>query len=242
MIKIIKDIPQKREEIFSVTMKTPDVSEIVKGIIEQVKTDGDKALKALTEKFDKAKLTSLRVTEAEIEEAVGQVSDEFLEILQKAAKNIREFHQLQRREGFQLKRENGAIYIGNAKSESKSLAKLCQSSDECLLLCATLGIGVDRLVLKTASISARDAFVIDAMADALIESLCDYAEARICEGLLTTGRFSPGYGDLELSLGGEIIALTDAERAIGIKLTASGLMIPKKSVNAIIAIRKNENE
>lgn len=141
-----------------------------------------------------------------------------------------------------LKRENGVIYIGNAKSESKSLAKLCQSSDECLLLCATLGIGVDRLVLKTASISARDAFVIDAMADALIESLCDYAEARICEGLLTTGRFSPGYGDLELSLGGEIIALTDAERAIGIKLTASGLMIPKKSVNAIIAIRKNENE
>lgn len=109
MIKIIKDIPQKREEIFSVTMKTPDVSEIVKGIIEQVKTDGDKALKALTEKFDKAKLTSLRVTEAEIEEAVGQVSDEFLEILQKAAKNIREFHQLQRREGFQLKRENGVI-------------------------------------------------------------------------------------------------------------------------------------
>ena len=141
-----------------------------------------------------------------------------------------------------LKRENGAIYLGNAKSESKSLAKLCQSSDECLLLCATLGIGVDRLVLKTASISARDAFVIDAMADALIESLCDYAEARICEGLLTTGRFSPGYGDLELSLGGEIIALTDAERAIGIKLTASGLMIPKKSVNAIIAIRKKENE
>lgn len=141
-----------------------------------------------------------------------------------------------------LKRENGAIYLGKAKSESKSLAKLCQSSSECLLLCATLGVGVDRLVLKTASISARDAFVIDAMADALIESLCDYAEERICEGLSTTGRFSPGYGDLELSLGGEIIALTDAERAIGIKLTASGLMIPKKSVNAIIAIRKNENE
>ena len=39
MIKIIKDIPQKREEIFSVTMKTPDVSEIVKGIIDKVKTE-----------------------------------------------------------------------------------------------------------------------------------------------------------------------------------------------------------
>ena len=109
MIKIIKDIPQKREEIFSVTMKTPDVSEIVKGIIDKVKTEGDKALKELTEKFDKAKLDSLRVTEAEIEEGVGQVSDEFLSILQKAATNIREFHQMQRREGFAVKRENGVI-------------------------------------------------------------------------------------------------------------------------------------
>ncbi len=109
MIKIIKDIPQKREEIFSVTMKTPDVSEIVKEIIDKVKTEGDKALKELTEKFDKAKLTSLRVTEAEIEEGVGQVSDEFLAVLQKAATNIREFHQMQRREGFALKRENGVI-------------------------------------------------------------------------------------------------------------------------------------
>ena len=50
MIKIIKDAPQRREEIFAVTMKTPDVSEIVREIIEQVKADGDKALKALTER------------------------------------------------------------------------------------------------------------------------------------------------------------------------------------------------
>lgn len=141
-----------------------------------------------------------------------------------------------------LKRENGAIFIGNAKSESKSLATLCKASDECILLAATLGIGVDRLVLKRASLSARDAFIIDAMADALIEALCDYAESRICEGLDTMGRFSPGYGDLELSLGEEIIALTDAERTIGIKLTAGGMMIPKKSVNAIIAIRNGKNE
>lgn len=109
MIKIIKDIPQKREEIFSVTMKTPDVSAIVKEIIDKVREEGDKALKELTEKFDKAKLDTLRVTESEIEEGVGQVSVEFLEILKKAAKNIREFHSLQRRNGFELKRENGVI-------------------------------------------------------------------------------------------------------------------------------------
>ena len=101
---------------------------------------------------------------------------------------------------------------------------------------------MDRLILKLANISPRDAFVIDAMADALIEALCDYAEARVCEGLSTTGRFSPGYGDLELSLGKEIISLTDAERTLGIKLTLGGLMVPKKSVNAIIAIRNEKND
>ena len=109
MIKIIKDAPQTREEIFSVTMKTPDVSDIVRGIIQRVKLEGDAALLELTEKFDKAKLTSLRVSEAEMEEGVGQVCDEFLSILQKAAENIREFHLRQRREGFEIRRENGVV-------------------------------------------------------------------------------------------------------------------------------------
>lgn len=141
-----------------------------------------------------------------------------------------------------LKSEGDAICIGAGRSESKSLAKLCADSDECLILVATLGVGVDRLILKSANISPRDAFVIDAMADALIEALCDYAEARVCEGLSTTGRFSPGYGDLELSFGREILALTDAEKTLGIKLTMGGLMVPKKSVNAIIAIRNKKND
>ena len=81
-----------------------------------------------------------------------------------------------------------------------------------------------------------------ALADALIEALCDFAEAEVCSGLDTSGRFSPGYADLELSLGKEIIALTDAERTLGIKLTESGLMVPKKSVNAIIAVRNLKND
>ena len=109
MIKIIKDAPQTREEIFSVTMKTPDVSDVVRGIIQRVKLEGDAALLELTEKFDKAKLASLRVSEAEMEEGVGQVCDEFLSILQKAAENIREFHLRQRREGFEIRRENGVV-------------------------------------------------------------------------------------------------------------------------------------
>ena len=109
MIKIIKDSLEKREEIFSVSVEKPDVAGIVSGIIERVKTQGDAALFDYTEQFDKVKLTSLKVSEAEIQEAVQEVEPEFIEILKKAATNIRVFHEQQRREGFELKKDNGVV-------------------------------------------------------------------------------------------------------------------------------------
>ena len=140
-----------------------------------------------------------------------------------------------------ISRQNDRIFVGNIATDSRALFEVCRESDECILVVATLGVGVDRLIIRTSSISPYDSFVADAVADALIEALCDHAEEKLVAGLVTRGRFSPGYADLELSLGKEIIRLTDAERLLGIKQSDSGLMIPKKSVNAIIAIRKNEN-
>ena len=140
-----------------------------------------------------------------------------------------------------ISRQNDRIFVENIATDSRALFEVCRESDECILVVATLGVGVDRLILRTSSISPYDSFVADAVADALIEALCDHAEEKLVAGLVTRGRFSPGYADLELSFGKEIIRLTDAERLLGIKQSDSGLMIPKKSVNAIIAIRKNEN-
>ena len=109
MIRIIKDSINKREEIFTVKEARVDVSATVAEIIAKVRAEGDAALKYYTEKFDKASLTSLRVTEEEIAEAVASVEPEFIRILETAAENIRAFHSLQKREGFELKRENGVI-------------------------------------------------------------------------------------------------------------------------------------
>ena len=109
MIKIIKDKLENREEIFSILTEKPNVSEIVKEIIENVINNGDKALKFYTEKFDKAKLDDLKVSNKEIEEAISLVEPKFIEILKKAAKNIRDFHEKQKREGFELKKDNGII-------------------------------------------------------------------------------------------------------------------------------------
>ena len=109
MIRIIKDSLSKREEIFSVKEARVDVSATVAEIIAKVRAEGDAALKYYTEKFDKATLTSLRVSDEEIEEALALVEPKFIEILEKAAENIRAFHSLQKREGFELKRAEGVI-------------------------------------------------------------------------------------------------------------------------------------
>ena len=109
MIRIIKDSINKRDEIFTVKEARVDVSATVAEIIAKVRAEGDAALKYYTEKFDKACLTSLRVTEEEIAEAVASVEPEFIRILEAAAENIRAFHSLQKRDGFELKRENGVI-------------------------------------------------------------------------------------------------------------------------------------
>ncbi|MBO5223022.1 MAG: histidinol dehydrogenase [Clostridia bacterium] len=109
MIRIIKEKLSLRDEIFSAKEEKIDVSAIVSDILNNVKDNGDKALFEYCEKFDKVKLSSLKVTEQEIEEAVKTVEPEFLEILKKAAENIREFHLMQKREGFEIKKGNGVI-------------------------------------------------------------------------------------------------------------------------------------
>ena len=108
MIKIINGKTEP-ERIFARVSEKVDVSGIVADIIEKVKKDGDKALYELTEKFDKAKLDSLAVTESEINEAVGLVDKEFLAVLKKAAENIRLFHSEQKRKGFEIENLDGAI-------------------------------------------------------------------------------------------------------------------------------------
>ena len=71
MIKKYKFGEVSNEEIFARFEPTSSVEDIVSDIIKNVRANGDKALYEYCEKFDKAKLTSLEVTEAEIEEMSG---------------------------------------------------------------------------------------------------------------------------------------------------------------------------
>ena len=109
MIKILKygDVPNS--EIFARQNLIINVSETVAEIIKNVREKGDKALFEYSLKFDRANLTSLAVSKEEIEEAVKTVEPEFLEILKSAAANIKKFHENQKRNGFEIKGEDGIV-------------------------------------------------------------------------------------------------------------------------------------
>ncbi len=109
MIKILKYGEVKTEEIFARSENAVNVESIVSEIIANVRKNGDKALFAYCEKFDKAKLDTLRVTQQEFDDAVAAVEPEFLDILRRAAENIRKFHSRQVRNSFILNDENGIV-------------------------------------------------------------------------------------------------------------------------------------
>lgn len=109
MIQIFHYGEVANEKIFARAVPAVNVEGIVADIIEDVKTNGDKALLSYCEKFDNAVLTSLQVTPAEIQAAVTAVEPKFLEILQKAAQNIRKFHEKQVRNSFIINEGSGIV-------------------------------------------------------------------------------------------------------------------------------------
>ena len=109
MIKILKFSEVRPAEVFARAENAVNVEAIVAEIIANVRKNGDKALYEYCEKFDKAKLSSLQVTQEEIQAAVAAVDPKFLEILRRAAANIRKFHTQQVRRSFIINDENGIV-------------------------------------------------------------------------------------------------------------------------------------
>ncbi len=109
MIKIYKYGEVKNDEIFARTAPETDVEGVVAEIIENVKKNGDSAVFAYNKRFDGAELSDLEVSAEEIREAVSLVDPKLLDIMQRAAENIRRFHEKQKRNSFIISEEDGII-------------------------------------------------------------------------------------------------------------------------------------
>lgn len=129
----------------------------------------------------------------------------------------------------------GVRLLGN------DIQKHLTGAAHCAVMAATLGFSVERVLLRLAHRSTVSEMIYNAACTALIEAVSDACEGLIRDyarqrGLVTSYRYSPGYGDFPLDQQPDVLGLISADTRLGITLTDSMLMLPKKSVSALIGL------
>ena len=128
---------------------------------------------------------------------------------------------------------------------SRSLVRNLQGCSEVILFAATIGEGADLLARKYGRINVAKAVVMQAAAAAMIEAFCDEENEKLRaeaaeKGLYLRPRFSPGYGDFSLNHQRDFARVLEMQKTVGITLTESLLMLPSKSVTAVIGVSKQD--
>lgn len=137
--------------------------------------------------------------------------------------------------------EDGTLQGTAFAIQGKDVRDMLQGCSEAVLLAATLGVQSERMLLQMQARDRAKAVMLDAVFSAAIEAVCDAQECALREALekqgrYLTDRFSPGYGDMPLAQTKGVCSVLEAERRIGLTVSAHGLMIPRKSVTAIMGI------
>ena len=135
----------------------------------------------------------------------------------------------------------GVVDFGVFAVNSADLARNLHGCEKAVIFAATLGMAQELQRKRAAIVSPVKSLIFDAMGSAAIEELCD----RVCNeiGLKNPSyqlrpRFSPGYGDFFLEHQRKVVDVLDAHRKIGITLSDGMLMIPQKSVTAVVGLSK----
>ena len=137
----------------------------------------------------------------------------------------------------------GEIYLEGANLilQSDDIYNLLRECDECIIMSATLGLEIEKEIRKLTYTDLTKGIIIDACATTAIEEVCDIVQDSIEKQLLKkhkyiTYRYSPGYGDLPIEKNVDINNILNSQKEIGLTVTSSGIMIPRKSVVALIGV------
>ena len=144
-------------------------------------------------------------------------------------------------ERFPVSYENGMVITDFFAESTDKIGKYMHKCQEIKLFAATVGFDVDRLVEKYNSISMLKAYITDAVASTAIEKWCEllcsrFAEREAHKGNVLLPRFSIGYGNTNIGIQKNICDVLKTKEKIGLYLTDSMLMLPQKSVTAIIPV------
>ena len=142
---------------------------------------------------------------------------------------------------FSVEIDGEHVAAGGLSLHSRQLARNLKDCKEVIFFAATLGMGVDRLLHKYLKLQVSKAVVVQAVAAAAMEAYCNQCQQEIenaCakEGLFVRPRYSPGYGDLSLKVQNEFLQVLQAQKTVGIVLTEGDIMLPEKSVTAIMGL------
>lgn len=126
--------------------------------------------------------------------------------------------------------------------QSESARLWTKDCDRVIVFAASVGLEIDRLVNRYASVSTAKALLLQAIGAERIEALCDVfcaEQSARSAGRAVGRRFSPGYGDFPLTAQKEMFALLDPPKRIGVTLTDALLMSPTKSVTAAFGLKNS---
>lgn len=130
--------------------------------------------------------------------------------------------------------------------ESGDLSYHLRHCADCVLYAVTLGAETDRLLRRWSAQSMAKAAVGQAVCAVWLDDLCaalsQSLSGELEEGTYLTPPFSPGYGDWDLSVQGRVLDLLTAHKRIGLTLTAGGMLVPEKSVTAVVGISDREED
>ena len=127
------------------------------------------------------------------------------------------------------------------EEESLSLKKNLNGCEEVVIFAATIGSGIDTLIRRYGKISVAKSLFFQAIWAERIECVCnclgsDLAQSHALHGKVVRPRFSPGYGDFSLSAQKILFRILNPEKHLGISLTDSLMILPSKSVTALMGI------
>ena len=143
--------------------------------------------------------------------------------------------------------EGGRILLGNLDIHSKNLYKNLTGCKKAVLLGATLGPKVDLLLRKYSIGDMARVVTLQACAAAMLEEYLDEWQTALeadmkKEGYYIRPRFSPGYGDFDINNQEKFVNILESSKKIGLSLTNSFILVPTKSVTAVMGITENEEK
>ncbi|MCD7891796.1 MAG: 5-methyltetrahydrofolate--homocysteine methyltransferase [Ruminococcus sp.] len=188
-------------------------------------------------------LTSISKSEAARYMGIkGEPDSQIREILDRAEKTVRENVKpkyVYREAPISFTADGVKVEGMSAPLTGKDIVKHLSGCNEVIILVATLTGDADKLIRQTGINGMAEALAVDCLCSAAVEQVCNRAEEEIfshTDAAYRTWRFSPGYGDLPLKLNKDILVYLNAARRIGLTVTEDSLLIPSKSVMAIIGI------